>query len=120
MGEVAPFEIVMDGLGHGTVLIGTGTDQIDVSELITALQLNAKAHEPTTLILKQKPGPATIKGEGIIYVQQEKIDALTVLEMLNGDELEALALEKMEWGDGRKLAGVILELIKEAIVAARS
>lgn len=123
MSDTAPFEIEAEAIGIGRVIIGRDDNKIEVSDLISGFQVNGRVGEPTTLILKQKPGSAVISGEGIVYVHQEKIDALTVIEMMNPREIEARALDRQGWddsGDPKSIVEHTLDLIKEDIVASRS
>lgn len=120
MSDTAPFEIELDQVGIKKVWLGPHGNVIDVTEITDGVQVNAAAGQPTTVIIRQKAGAAVIAGEGIIYVRQEKIEAETILEMIDPKAMEEAALAQGGYGEERTLTERILALIKEEIVAARS
>jgi len=118
MNETYPFRLVIGPTGIKSLVVGPPEEELDVTEVVTGVQVNATPGEVSTLILRQTAGHSVIVGEGIIYVNQEKIDSRLLLDMINPQELDAEAMSRMGWGEERTLSEIILDIIKEKLDAA--
>lgn len=113
---MATFEVELDPLGHGRVIVNGE----DVSREVMALQIDAAVREPTILRLQMKPGyTGKMSGEGIVQVGIP-VDLDGLLAGMDPEELESEAAARLGWGDGSNLTAKIIEVLRERINGAQS
>lgn len=74
--------------------------------------------ELPTLVVKIKGQPEDLVAHGAVYIQPEGPN-VDFLELVDPDEIEAAALEKMEWGNGSIVKNAI-DVLKERAHANQS
>lgn len=111
--QPAKFVIVSGALGLDQLLI----DGTDVTDQVQAVQVQTRPGQPTALMV-HLAADGSITGEGIVYIQPERADGGAVARMvrsLDPKEIDAKAMERLDWGSEGTLTAIVLEVIAEKL-----
>jgi hypothetical protein len=113
--ELAEFEVEVNAVGHGRVVV----NDEDLSREVSGVTVSTAPGQPTVLTLHHLGAAGRITGQGVVHVVTASAgEALAeLLGGLDAEEIERLALERMAWQEGT-LTTHVMAVLRELSAGA--
>lgn len=108
---LASVKVESTGPGRAKVTV----NDKDVSSFVTGLSVDMAVGEVTKFVLEGNSLETVVEGPGVVIVPVRPLPVSLVIRGLDPKELEAAALERMQWGEDRSLAECMLDVLSEAM-----